>query len=444
MILRPPEWMKGFFRWETVALCVPFLIPLKLSWTYVVLIPTLIAWAYTRRTVLISRIKDDSITALLYLWLSCVLLSSFFGLQPFHSLAALPSLLFFALLIPMFAELSTKAAPEKILIAAVSGQAVAAFHTVLEGATDERIPRLFIGAVSESGQIALTLVSGISLAFFFQQAPSGQRWRLPPLLTFLLFSLVGFASYFKIPALLLLVLAIVGAVMTAKGAGQALKSAFSAEPAAARNSLVTRLLPLIFAALFVNLKRGPWLGVITGSCVFLLLYRRRLVLPLLVLSAILIMGLQPLRLRLEQSARDFSISGGRSVMWQIGAELASRFPLGIGFENSPRLRDFSPEIPRQHDHFHNNFINILVETGWIGLAVFLFWLWRILKLAFSRPYDGEKSILAAGIGCAVISTLTAGLVEYNFGDTEVHLLLFVMLGVLAGIRNQPELTDKRS
>ena len=75
------------------------------------------------------------------------------------------------------------------------------------------------------------------------------------------------------------------------------------------------------------------------------------------------LSFQPLTTRLSQASKDFNIAGGRSVMWQVGADISTRLPLGVGFKNSRVQQKFAPEIPRMHAHQHNNFLNILLETG---------------------------------------------------------------------------------
>ena len=48
------------------------------------------------------------------------------------------------------------------------------------------------------------------------------------------------------------------------------------------------------------------------------------------------------------------------------------------------------------------------------------------------------------VGCAIISWQTAGLVEYNFGDSEVMIIVWMLLGILLGdIRKQSHATEPR-
>jgi O-antigen ligase len=133
----------------------------------------------------------------------------------------------------------------------------------------------------------------------------------------------------------------------------------------------------------------------------------------------------PVRERIFHSYDHFTISGGRSTIWRIGAELASEYPLGIGYHNSGILRQFAPEIPPELKHFHNNILNITAESGWLAGLIFL---WFILSTCRFCLRQKTSPILVA-FGCAVLSWQVAGLVEYNFGDSEITLLIWIALGL---------------
>jgi O-antigen ligase len=178
--------------------------------------------------------------------------------------------------------------------------------------------------------------------------------------------------------------------------------------------------------LVVNLKRGPWLGVLVGASLLFLLYARRLALIAIAGAAFLVLAVTPVRERLLDSWEHFTISGGRSTIWRIGTELASEYPLGIGYHNSGILRQFAPEIPPELKHFHNNLLNIAAETGWLGVAVFMWFIVAVVRACFRDT----SSPLYVAIGCAIISWQTAGLVEYNFGDSEVTIVVWALLGLV--------------
>jgi O-antigen ligase len=106
------------------------------------------------------------------------------------------------------------------------------------------------------------------------------------------------------------------------------------------------------------------------------------------------------------------------------------YPLGIGFKNSGVLRNFSIEIPENLKHFHSNIINITVELGFLGLGCYLWWLITIFRIALETDKRGERDFLMLALGLAIFSWQTAGLVEYNFGDSEVLYIAYALIGLL--------------
>jgi O-antigen ligase len=200
-------------------------------------------------------------------------------------------------------------------------------------------------------------------------------------------------------------------------------------------------LPLLTSALLLNLKRGPWLGVTIGTGIFFLVFARRFLSVILVATFIVAATIPPIRERLSVSYDHFTISGGRSTIWRIGGELISQYPLGIGYHNSGIMRQFSLEIPPELKHFHNNLINIAAESGILTAGIFCWLIYAIIRACLRRPYI----TLHVAIGCAIISWQVAGLVEYNFGDSEVMIIVWMLLGLILGnLRREGAIASSRS
>ena len=413
---------------------VAFLLPVKLSLTYIVLVPLILYWGYSHRFRLANLSLPPSIqrvAAPLGIFLALAVLSSAVGVSPSHSAPALVSLLFFVLTVPLFASYANT---PSVCLALITGQTAAALHSFVDAAFPGALPKLFLGKVTESGQLAITipLCLGVIVANFRHGLGQQydwralQSWRTP--LFALMFTtsltLVGFQSDLSLsPIALTTLVVIAGAcLVTTSQRLRALPKGTMRQQVA----LISLSLPLLLCAILVNLKRGPWLGVLVGTGCFLLVYARRLVLPLACGAIVSALGVTPIRERLLASYEHFTIAGGRSTIWRIGAELASEYPLGIGYHNSGILREFAPEIPAELKHFHNNLLNIAAETGWLGVFVCLW-----LLIAIVRSCLSERSApLYVALGCAIISWQVAGLVEYNFGDSEVTILVWVLLGLL--------------
>lgn len=411
-----------------------FLLPLKLSLTYCALVPLILGYLVLRREQLWRFLRNPAtkqVSVPLIIFLCLALLSGACGLSVGHSLPSLASLLFFCAAIPVFASYGRAAS---VCTALIAGQSIAALHSFFEAAIPGGLSRLFLGKVTESGQLALTIPIAIgALLVHYQTLQSSRNSSThSPLysttltgLTLSVFLIaLGFNNEAQLSTISVCLLSLgvltCGALAFARIRNTSIASVRTAI------MLGSLQIPLLLCALAVNLKRGPWIGTLVAAMVFCFLHARRFALVVLV-AAICAGGLlAPVRERLLASYDHFTISGGRSTIWRIGAELATEYPLGIGYHNSGIMREFAPEIPPELKHFHNNIINITTETGWLGGAVCLWFLVVAIRTCFSR----RDSLLYTSIGCALIAWQVAGLVEYNFGDSEITIIVWTLLGLV--------------
>ena len=197
-----------------------------------------------------------------------------------------------------------------------------------------------------------------------------------------------------------------------------------------------RLIPVVLAlfavALLVNLKRGAWLGTLAAITIVGLSRSRRLIAATFLVVALVVVAVTPVRERIGHSARDLLLPGSRIDIWAAAIDVSRRFPMGIGRKNGTILRDY-PNIPQRHKHAHNNVLQITMENGVLGLAAFLWWMLRFGRLSYGtwRALPRARRT-ARAVAVAVFASFAgfhvAGLVEFNFGDTEVLQLLFLVMG----------------
>ena len=194
------------------------------------------------------------------------------------------------------------------------------------------------------------------------------------------------------------------------------------------------LIGLLAAAEILVMKRGSWFST---ALVLIALGGRRLLqwrrlLPAAVLLVILAVGVAPVRQRLADLRKEFTTgSGGRLTMWtEVAPVLLKAHPWGIGFRamTSERMREIAPQIERDRDHLHSNFVEMAVSLGWAGLALYLVWMAFLLRDALASdaaPRPLFWMILALSLN---------GVVEYNFADAEIIILLGLLGGLAAAGR----------
>jgi O-antigen ligase len=192
------------------------------------------------------------------------------------------------------------------------------------------------------------------------------------------------------------------------------------------------LLPALVAALVVTFTRNAWVGSLAGLGLLLVLRDFRLAALIPVMVAV-VFALSPDRITDRMlsmfDTRD-PTNRDRMAMMRSGVAMVRDHPLtGTGPDMIPRVyakyRD-ADAVEATNPHLHNVPLQIAAERGLPALAA---WLWFVLACAVALlrkvRSDGDRTLPAAALA-SLAAMLTAGLFEYNFGDSE-FLMLFLLL-----------------
>lgn len=198
---------------------------------------------------------------------------------------------------------------------------------------------------------------------------------------------------------------------------------------------------MIFALLF-SLTRGIWVAY---GCVLIVcgvVRGRRALLGavggMVLCGLFLISAGDGVR---ERAAEVFDLEAasnvGRSRIWQANLDMIQDQPLfGWGYGNYKQFR--APYYARYPEadtdaHAHNMYLQIGADSGLVGLCAFLALIavvlgkgWQIYTSLASEPLKS----CALGILLSVLGFLIGGLTQHNFGDAEVVIVWWAMLGVL--------------
>jgi len=205
------------------------------------------------------------------------------------------------------------------------------------------------------------------------------------------------------------------------------------------------------AGLAATYTRGAWVGLVAGALTVLPATRRgrwMLLAGAALVALAAAAGPYELAKRLHQTV-DPRAEGvaERVYMWRSGLAMWRQHPwLGVGPSGVKRhYPEFArPEaFKRRTGHVHSAPLQIMVERGLLGLAAWL-WIW----VAFYRrvwrawreldPGRGRERALLAGAAAAVAGFLVAGLAEYNFGDSEVILVLWTVMALAVTVAREAE------
>ena len=193
------------------------------------------------------------------------------------------------------------------------------------------------------------------------------------------------------------------------------------------------VMPALVVALVLTSTRSAWIGASAAVGLLLLLkdFRLAAVLPL-VLAALFIVAPANVADRMSAAFSDRDPATlDRLAMIEVGARMIADHPLtGVGPEMVPRVYEqYRPDyaVNASNPHLHNVPIQIAAERGLPALATWL-WFLGVLAVGLVRQFrQGRDRVLAATALAAGVAMLSAGLFEYNFGDSEFLMLFLVLI-----------------
>jgi O-antigen ligase len=200
------------------------------------------------------------------------------------------------------------------------------------------------------------------------------------------------------------------------------------------------LLVLLCLAEVVNMKRGSWVCTLGLAVVFVAGQINWKYALMVVVIAAGIVAIPPVRQRIAETGDEFHRdSGGRATMWlAITPAMLRDYPWGIGYGamTSKLMHDYDRHVEPYRSHLHSNIAQVLVETGWLGFAVYFAWMATALRDAVRRigtlgARGDPWRPLGYALLCMLLALLANGLVEYNFGDAELILVYGMVMGTCA-------------
>ena len=205
------------------------------------------------------------------------------------------------------------------------------------------------------------------------------------------------------------------------------------------------LIPLgiVGTALVFSFTRSVWLGAIGGLLAIALLMPRRIliasILPVALVGAAA-SGLIYHRLSFSfQQKQEFTPDSGRFKLISGGIRMIKAHPLfGVGPERIhtefPRYYG-GTDLPTYYGHLENNIVQLAAERGLLCLAAFLWFVFELYGSFFemlkTSPPETRWVVLSAL--AALTGFIMSGFGSYNFGDSEVLLLLLFIVSLPYGV-----------
>jgi len=196
-------------------------------------------------------------------------------------------------------------------------------------------------------------------------------------------------------------------------------------------------------AFIIQFKRGSWIAFVAASVFWAWGQRKRKAVLVALGAALVVAAAAPVVRNRFVSVWDElgAVKGGRLDMWTRTAPAIMRdHPWGVGWRcvTERMMRQYTPFIEKNRSHLHSNPVEIAVELGWIGLAVYVLWMAGALAAAALMARNACGSAFAPvawSAFAALLALVLNGIVEFNLGDAEIVLVYAMLTGLAVAGRD---------
>ncbi len=219
-----------------------------------------------------------------------------------------------------------------------------------------------------------------------------------------------------------------------------------------RNRLVlAAAIALMSCALVLTVTRASWGGFALSGAIMLLIGASRKAVLICVLAAIPLAAVGAYYLQQKRNV-GFVDSSDNSTTWRttvwreaIGVLVSQprHLAVGVGMDSvNKRWQDWgmfdNGKLPR--GHMHSNPIAFAFERGIPTLVVWIIWMFLYLRMLWRGVRQSGSPWLDRGImlGClgGTAGFLAAGLVHYSWGDSEVAMIFYLLMGISMSVSNR--------
>ncbi len=192
--------------------------------------------------------------------------------------------------------------------------------------------------------------------------------------------------------------------------------------------------------------RGAWLGFLFAAVLFMLIWNRKAM-------GLIVAGVAALPFAIpflpESIVSRFASIGDlsdtstnyRVYIWRGSVNLASDYALtgiGVGREAFSKLYPYySFAGIETAPHAHNLFLQLFIEVGIFGFAIFCAVLICMLQSGFSLAkcgQDKEIRLIGCGALCGVLAALLQGMTDYIWYNYRVFFIFWIVIGIASAAR----------
>ncbi|HJQ34507.1 MAG TPA: O-antigen ligase family protein [Pyrinomonadaceae bacterium] len=212
-----------------------------------------------------------------------------------------------------------------------------------------------------------------------------------------------------------------------------------------KGALLGLALASLVAALLLTVTRASWAGFLVSAFTIALVgaSRRTLLITAAVALPLVVAGLLVLQQKRQVGFIDTKegSTAWRLIVWQEGARILVSKPrhllVGVGMDSlKRRWREWGmfDQGRQPWGHLHSTPLQLAFERGVPALLVWAGWLfvygrmlWRLARGGLKGEWV-ERGLILGALG-GLVGFVSAGLVHYNFGDSEVVMVFYLVMGL---------------
>jgi O-antigen ligase len=209
---------------------------------------------------------------------------------------------------------------------------------------------------------------------------------------------------------------------------------------------------IIVLCLLMTLTRQAWLGFSIGTVFLLFFWNKKyiMIIPVLLMSILLFADDRIAdRINSFSNLKDTSLQH-RLFLWKGGWEIFKDHPItGCGYKCVDSIYSQYPDPSGWVAYYrglHSNILQVLVDTGIVGLGTWLsIWIayfieaFKRYKILATEKSQANATGILFGTSAAVLAFIVGGFFESSFYDSEVSMLLYFLMGLsLVPLRKTPK------
>ncbi len=225
----------------------------------------------------------------------------------------------------------------------------------------------------------------------------------------------------------------------------------------ARNRVVLALILAAFCVgLFLTITRASWAGFAVSTAVMVLVGTSRKTILICILCAIPLAAGGLYYLQQKRNVGFVDTGDGsttwRMMVWREGFGVLVSNPrhlaVGIGMDSlKTHWQDWKmfDNGWQPMGHMHSDYLEFAFERGVPALIAWIIWMFFYLRMLWRgfrrKDLDWfERGILLGSLGGS-IGFLSSGIVHYNWGDSEVVMIFYLLMGLSLAVLGRKPGTD---